>query len=73
MSQSSAYPIFLGRAIALEFHLIWTHTEGRHDKVLKEFAEQMVKSLPPAGTLLPEVGLKSKLFSQLLGRILKYG
>ncbi len=58
MSQSSAYPIFLGRAIALQFDLIWNHTED-HD-VSKEFAMHMVNSLPPAGTLLPEVGLKSK-------------
>ena len=64
MSQSSAYPIFLGRAIALQFDLIWNRTEERDhvQEQCSKFAKHMVKSLPSAGTLLPEEWFEGKKY-----------
>ena len=63
MSQSSAYPIFLGRAIALQFELIWNRTEERDfvNEQCSRFANHMIQQLPPAGTLLPEEWFEGKI------------
>lgn len=58
MGQSSAYPIWFGRAFAEVFDMLWSPKKEQSriwQQIIDQFIPLMVKSLPPPGMLLIEV------------------